>query len=281
MPPTSVTFTCTSSPAEARGWVAPLVSREPLWLSVIASNIEALTTDPSRCVNPRWWVARDEDDEVVAAFMHTPPHPLHVGFAAPAQALDLTDNLLRQSDSLKGVGGMREPAVAFADRWRERTGAAVRTVMELGVYDLPRRPMVPFAVRGRPRRATLADLPLADRWATDFHSAVEATGSAPTMRRHIEAGRLALWEDESGAPVSMAYASVPAAGVTRVAGVWTPPDQRGHGYASAVVAALSAERMDHGETCMLYTDLANPTSNGIYRALGYRRVGDSITLAFD
>lgn len=157
----------------------------------------------------------------------------------------------------------------------------MRTVMELGVYDLPRRPVVPFEVKGRYRRATLADLALSDAWATDFHTTVAAGGSAPSMRRHIEGGRLALWEDDSGSPVSMAYASVPGAGVTRVSGVWTPPAQRGHGYASAVVGTLSAERVDHGETCMLYTDLANPTSNGIYRALGYRRVGDSITLAFD
>jgi predicted GNAT family acetyltransferase len=47
-----------------------------------------------------------------------------------------------------------------------------------------------------------------------------------------------------------------------------------------VVAALSAERMDAGELCMLFTDLANPTSNKIYQAMGYRPIGDNITIAF-
>jgi predicted GNAT family acetyltransferase len=32
---------------------------------------------------------------------------------------------------------------------------------------------------------------------------------------------------------------------------------------------------------MLYTDLANPTSNGIYQAVGYRRAGDAVQLGFD
>jgi predicted GNAT family acetyltransferase len=31
---------------------------------------------------------------------------------------------------------------------------------------------------------------------------------------------------------------------------------------------------------MLYTDLANPTSNGIYAAIGYRRLGETVELAF-
>lgn len=279
MPLTTVTFTCTSSPAQAREWVAPLVAREPLWLSVIASNIEALIADPTRYDSHRWWVGRDTERAVVAAFMHTPPHPLHVGLATPEQARDLATVLASQGDALPGVGGVRASAEAFATEWTA-SGSAVRTVMELGVYDLPRRPTLPFAVPGRYRRATPSDVDLTDGWARDFHEAVATTGSPASTVRHIEAGRLGLWEDASGEPVSMAYASAPAGGVTRVSGVWTPPEQRGHGYASAVVAALSDERMEDSEVCMLYTDLANPTSNGIYQALGYRRIGDSVTLAF-
>ena len=31
---------------------------------------------------------------------------------------------------------------------------------------------------------------------------------------------------------------------------------------------------------MLYADLTNPTSNGIYQAIGYQRVGDALDLTF-
>jgi predicted GNAT family acetyltransferase len=63
--------------------------------------------------------------------------------------------------------------------------------------------------------------------------------------------------------------------------VYTPVDQRGHGYASACVAAVTARELaEPGRTCVLYTDLANPTSNGIYQAVGYRLLGEAVQLGF-
>ena len=70
--------------------------------------------------------------------------------------------------------------------------------------------------------------------------------------------------------------SPPVAGVVRLGPVYTPPEARRHGYATALVAELSRRALAAGATkCMLYTDLANPTSNSIYRAVGYRRSGDA------
>jgi predicted GNAT family acetyltransferase len=58
--------------------------------------------------------------------------------------------------------------------------------------------------------------------------------------------------------------------------VYTPPEWRGKGYASACVAALSQLCLDSGyQFCMLYTDLANPTSNSIYQKIGYQPIGES------
>ena len=63
--------------------------------------------------------------------------------------------------------------------------------------------------------------------------------------------------------------------------VYTPPELRGHGYASAVVAALSQRLLDAGhQYCALYTDLANPTSNSIYQKIGYTPVSDAVEYAF-
>ena len=61
----------------------------------------------------------------------------------------------------------------------------------------------------------------------------------------------------------------------RVNAVYTPPGLRGRGYASACVAALSQKLLDEGRRyCFLFTDLANPTSNRIYQAVGYEAVVD-------
>jgi len=151
----------------------------------------------------------------------------------------------------------------------------------VGRVALPTRPRLAFEVTGSFRVATDADAPLLDRWHKQFVDAIEGGGRAASpLTQHLAGGRVGLWEDD-GRPVSMAYASPANGGVTRISGVWTPPDLRGHGYASGVVAALSTARLEAGEACMLYTDLANPTSNAIYQAMGYRRIGDSISIRFD
>ena len=70
-------------------------------------------------------------------------------------------------------------------------------------------------------------------------------------------------------------------GVVRVAGVYTPPGQRGRGYAEACVHALSQHLRDSGYRAALYTDLANPTSNSIYRRIGYRAVAEVLRYRFE
>jgi predicted GNAT family acetyltransferase len=63
--------------------------------------------------------------------------------------------------------------------------------------------------------------------------------------------------------------------------VYTPPERRGRGYASACVATLSAATLDAGLRCILYTDLGNATSNSIYRSIGYRAVAELVRYRFD
>jgi predicted GNAT family acetyltransferase len=65
--------------------------------------------------------------------------------------------------------------------------------------------------------------------------------------------------------------SAPAAGVARVGPVYTPPGWRRRGYGAAVAATAARSGLRSGVTeIVLYTDLANPTSNSIYRAIGFR-----------
>jgi predicted GNAT family acetyltransferase len=90
-----------------------------------------------------------------------------------------------------------------------------------------------------------------------------------------------FWEVH-GTPVSFAWRSPvrppgawPRTPVTRISAVYTPPEHRGRGYATANVAAISQHALDGGASaCMLYTNAANPISNKIYQRVGYRPVGD-------
>ena len=71
------------------------------------------------------------------------------------------------------------------------------------------------------------------------------------------------------------------AGACRIGFVYTPPERRRRGYATGCVAALSERLLANGaERCMLYAQLHNPTSNAIYRRMGYEPVSDIVFYRF-
>jgi predicted GNAT family acetyltransferase len=81
--------------------------------------------------------------------------------------------------------------------------------------------------------------------------------------------------------VSLAGRSRPAAGQARVGPVYTPPDLRGRGFGAAATAAVTQAALDDGaEGVVLFTNLANPTSNGLYQRLGYRPISDWAVIRF-
>jgi RimJ/RimL family protein N-acetyltransferase len=179
-----------------------------------------------------------------------------------------------------------DTADAFVAAWCDRTGATARTLMRHRLFVLGRlRP--PAGVPGAPRLAGPDDLELLVRWRQDF--AAEAMPHEPPLldpaevvTRQLAAGQgNVLWEVD-GEPVSVAVGSVPAAGMSRIAAVWTPKEHRGNGYASAATAACSRWALDAGvEHVVLFTDLANPVSNSIYPKLGYRPVHDAVHVGFE
>ena len=96
----------------------------------------------------------------------------------------------------------------------------------------------------------------------------------------IEAARMFVWEVEEQA-VAMAAITAAHGGFSRVHLVFTRPQSRKQGFASAYVAAITTRELaNRGRLCMLYTDLENPTSNKIYQEVGYRRVGDTVQSRF-
>jgi predicted GNAT family acetyltransferase len=88
-------------------------------------------------------------------------------------------------------------------------------------------------------------------------------------------GGVMLWLDGEQ-PVSFSgYGGLTPNGI-RVGPVYTPPELRRRGYASALVAELTKMLLDGGRKfCFLFTDLANPTSNSIYQRVGYEPVSDA------
>ncbi|MGW5014070.1 GNAT family N-acetyltransferase, partial [Micromonospora chalcea] len=85
---------------------------------------------------------------------------------------------------------------------------------------------------------------------------------------------------EDGDPAEVpAAANPPSFGVARVGPVYTPPEQRGRGWAGNAVAEVSRLLTAEGARVCLFTDQANPVSNRLYAGLGFRPVVDMANLA--
>ena len=228
-----------------------------------------------------WWAA--PGGLVTAAFMHTPPFGLTLTPAPAGVAAALADALAARGRFPAGVMADPATAPAFAAAWEQRTGQPARVGRRSRLYRLglllPPDPAPP----GRARVATAADSGLLLDWLEAFRREAD-TDSGPASRRIVDDrlsyGGFTLWETGDG-PVSLAGVTRAVAGQARIGPVYTPPGRRGRGFGGAVTAVVSQAAKDAGVAeVLLYTDLANPTSNALYQRLGYRPVSDSVQLFF-
>jgi predicted GNAT family acetyltransferase len=237
------------------------------------------------------WLVRHGED-VDAAALRTPPYNLVLARPRSSQALEALADATA-GEELPGVVGAIPEADELAELWAERAGAQARTNMRQGVYALE-RVVPPADVPGSARVAGADDRELALRWWIAFGEEVLHEGGPGRDRAEVTldhrlsaptAGIL-LWEDD-GDPVSLAGWGGPTPNGIRIGPVYTPPELRGRGYATALTAELSQRLLDGrlfegGRSfCFLYTDLANPTSNAIYERIGYRRVAESTEIVFE
>jgi predicted GNAT family acetyltransferase len=220
---------------------------------------------------------------VRGAVCMTPPFEMLLAAVPDDTIAELVAALRAEEVPLPGVNGDVPTVERFAQAWLAGGALRARTVFEQRLYALgtlnPPHPPPP----GRARQGVASDLDLARRWFRAFQDevGVAATDAESWARAAVDDGRLWLWED-GGAVVALAGRTPPAAGVSRVAPVYTPPDRRRRGFGAAVTAACTADALDRGaDHVVLFTDLANPTSNAIYQRLGYRPVADRRVVRFE
>ena len=242
--------------------IAASVKNSPLYTSFYLATIE------------------DENGLLVAACM-TPPHNLILasweGESDEAFAL-LIQDLRRENWPVPGVVGPAQTSEKFALTWAKLTGhqSKVSILERLFVLD---RVILPERAVGRLRVATEDDLDLIKRWMFAFdQEAMHGDNQEVAWQRaelNVRSRDMYIWETPDKRIVSMANKTRPLVNGISIGPVYTPPEERGHGYASNCVAALSQLLLDQGwKYCSLFTNLANPTSNSIYQKIGYRAVCD-------
>jgi predicted GNAT family acetyltransferase len=253
--------------------------RHTIALTVI-ENALAGTGPADKEVTYGWW---EDDGNVRGAVQLTPPYPLVLAVVPDESVEDLTEALRMTDVPVMAVNGAPETAERFAKAWTRGTDLRTTIGMQTRLYRLERLEEPPRPASGAPHVATERDVQLVTRWLAAFHAEaaveeVSMTTLKETATRRTSQGLFWLWAAD-GVPVSMSGRNPSAAGIARVGPVYTPPEHRGHGYGSAVTAACTAAALATGARgAVLFTDLANPTSNAIYQTIGYRPLEDRLVL---
>jgi GNAT superfamily N-acetyltransferase len=287
-----------TDPATFLEFSADHLAERPVVSTVVATVAERAAADMADGLtqDPRdWYVVARDGDAVCGAGMRTAPFGARPLFLLPMpddSALLLARTLHERGEDAGAVNGALPAVRAFADETARLAGASVAVGQHTRLFELADL-VEPAGVPGRLRSATREDLDVATAWFDAFmrdadeqagrepgSSAHEAPDEADMLRR-IERRRIWLWEDENGEVVHLTGVNAPAFGVARIGPVYTPKEQRGRGYASAAVADVSRQIIESGSRACLFTDQANPTSNKIYEALGYRPVVDMANLRIE
>jgi len=243
---------CASLSAFAEGASPLLNAADPLAHSLL----RRLESGLARGKRENWagFLGEREEGRVLCALV-APPHPVYLlasGPVSPDELLPLTGEL----PAIRAVRGEKALAAAFA-------AASGRTIdrqfdahlLRLDSLTLPPTPQGIF------RRAMARDQRFFPRWMNpgDWNEAVW------------------VWENED-IPVSMAHCADDSSPLGWISSVFTPPEYRRQGYATALVGTLTRTMAEKGKRCCLAVDIRNEKALQIYRRLGYRPAAMTTTI---
>lgn len=259
-----------------RELVAPLLAADPVRHTVMLTAVNM--TNPDTLM-----VTLHDNGTLAGAAIQVPPYPLLTSALPAETAVAMAQVIHQVRPELSGATGPLPNTEAFVRAWTELTGSTAK--LKLGTRLFKLGELKPPTVNGKGRYGTEADLELLIDWRQRFGD--EAVPGA--AREDVEKGAKrslgpggvnVIWEVDNE-PVAFAGARGPFDGMIRVAPVYTPPEHRGHGYASAATAAASQWAIDQGaDHILLFTDLANEVTNRIYPRIGYRPLEDSAEYTF-
>jgi RimJ/RimL family protein N-acetyltransferase len=270
-----VHFALTRDADEFARRAEPLLSSR-LECNVLATVLMSVRGGPHRDTPPFFALGVEDGDQVAFAAMRTPPWPL---LASPLESGDagaLVERWLEVDPGVSGVSSVPGTARAIAAAWERQTGGSARRRLSEAMHVLSEVVDPPRPARGALRLPRPDERGLLVTWMEDFAreaGLVGAAQAAAMVDGRLRDDGLLIWDDDQAA--SMIGLNPAVAGVVRIGPVYTPPALRRRGYAGSAVAGASRRALAAGAArCMLFTDLANPTSNKIYAEVGYRRCGD-------
>jgi uncharacterized protein len=258
----------------------PHLAASPARHNLILSLAHARIVHP---VPGRYAWAHDRGGVVAVAFQSPLTFPLVLGPGSRVAVHALVRALACVAPDAPGVTGEAPSASVFAGEWAAATRARVAPREGLRLFRAT-RVRAPRGVPGRLRRATAADLATVTDWVGRFQDDIGEP--APEAHVRYEAERLVaereLWCWDDDGLVAITSATPVHEGVARVRHVYTPPERRRRGYAAACAAGVTDACLAGGAaSCVLFTQLTNPTSNTVYARLGYRPIAEILAYRFE
>ncbi|MEH7463345.1 GNAT family N-acetyltransferase [Bacillus thuringiensis] len=233
---------------------------------------------------PLFMATAIKGEELVFVMLQTHHRQVIVAKSAPLAKNDIRELAQQLSiayPDVPGLIGEKQVVEHLAEQLAGFQNKLIQVKMNQGVYGL-RYVKKKAESNGVFHRVELKEKDLIENWVyrfcEDVNLAITKEEAVHTAAELIESQRLFGWEVE-GRLVSMAAVTRPTKRNITINFVYTPEAERKKGYAFNCVSALSQRMLENGyEMTSLYTDLANPTSNKIYKEIGYELVMESVLL---
>ena len=256
-----------------------LSADESMYCLTWAAITRSMADEPGT-VSHRFLTFMDGYTITAHAFIQAHGHHLILSSMSAGEACALADTLARDDIALEIAEGPKDAVSSFCQRWTDITGARCDIVMDQGLHELTTVDMPELAgghlvQASHEHRSTL--LSLMKGFATSISAdAMSIDNLESRVDRVLAQQRAYLWQDSGGTVVAMAAVVRESPHTASISWVFTPPEYRRRGHAARVVATLSQAQLDAGKrACNLHTDLANPTSNVVYRRIGYLKIAES------
>lgn len=185
--------------------------------------------------------------------------------------------LFMENKEYPGIIGPKDVCETYVNLYQSLTHKQMIKYMDQRIYTCIKTNNI-SETKGICRTAISSDINQLLPWICDFELMVEGRYDEKhlleALTKKINEKSIYVFEI-NGEVVSMAARSRSLLKTESVSLVYTPKEQRNHGYASQIVKYITDLILEEGRTAMLYTDLSNPTSNSIYMNIGYITYCDS------
>lgn len=182
---------------------------------------------------------------------------------------------------ISGVTAPSDSIEYFTKKYAENFKLEYKLGMHMSVYEL-QLVQFPSHVEGHMIQAKMKHIEIIKKYCLGYledclpfekDKKKQADDSA---QRIISNQTLYLWENKQSEIVSMVSCGRETRNASTLSWVYTPVSHRSKGYAAILVATLSKKKLDEGKKfCNLFADELNPTSNSIYKKMGYTKIGES------